>query len=318
MRHLLAELADGRGEASDAVSAPAVPDASAALDVPFTSSTRLCSGAEVIELASQVGLTGRLEEVGSMARCSLRLTPDTSGASRSYLGGSTVLGGAETWPTWEDEPLALVAHIDLVEAHVSSGGAVPLPTGGSLRLFFDARRAPSGTRHHHIGAVRATVHEAAATGGPVGGGVRVSIAGEIVLPRVWSQPVELLGLDADERRAWQLLRRRLAHLQGVEDSEGPPARIDRLLGYPDNRRGDMPLMAAMRAAGFDLSRVAAGSHPARVGHEADALRWRLLFQIEARDLFGWSWPNAPHRLYVWVHEDALSIGDLSAAQAFAL
>jgi hypothetical protein len=71
------------------------------------------------------------------------------------------------------------------------------------------------------------------------GAVPLSLSAELTLPRVWAAPVQALGLSSDEATGWEELRTRLAKLQGVEPPPAPD-HVMRLLGYPEERTGDMP------------------------------------------------------------------------------
>jgi hypothetical protein len=107
------------------------------------------------------------------------------------------------------------------------------------------------------------------------GAVPLSLSAELTLPRVWAAPVQDLGLSEAETAGWEALRARLAALQGVETKA--PDHVMRLLGYPEERTGDMPGLCG----------------------EGD---WRLLLQLPAGD---------GKRRFVWVPEP----GELTRAVA---
>lgn len=102
---------------------------------------------------------------------------------------------------------------------------------------------------------------------PAQGSVPLSLSAELTLPRVWAAPVQALGLSSDEATGWEELRARLAALQGVEPPPAPD-HVMRLLGYPEERTGDMPGLCG----------------------DGD---WRLLLQLPAGD---------EKRRFVWVPE----------------
>jgi len=111
------------------------------------------------------------------------------------------------------------------------------------------------------------------------GAVPLSLSAERTLPRVWTAPVQELGLSEAETAGWEALRSRLAALQGVEAKA--PDHVMRLLGYPEDRTGEMPALCEARA------RPAAPDPGAHVA----AGRWRLLLQLPA---------GARKRRFVWV------------------
>jgi hypothetical protein len=141
---------------------------------------------------------------------------------------------------------------------------------------------------------------------------------ELVLPRVWSDAVQGLGLDPDEQDAWELLRHRLAESQGTLtfDESPDPQSLHRLLGYPDERHGNMPLACEMLAQGIDLHDEPAIVHPRAEEFEAGAARWLLLAQCSDDERLDWSWGTGDDRLYFWIHEADLATGDFTRVRAF--
>src|SRR3954469_13075058 len=99
---------------------------------------------------------------------------------------------------------------------------------------------------------------------PAQGSVPLSLSAELTLPRVWAAPAQALGLSDAEMLGWEELRARLAELQGVERKA--PDHVMRLLGYPEDRTGDMPALGGDGA-------------------------WRLLLQLPA---------GGDRRRFVWV------------------
>jgi uncharacterized protein YwqG len=146
------------------------------------------------------------------------------------------------------------------------------------------------------------------------------LSAERTLPRVWSAPVQALGLDTDEQQGWQQLRRRLAELQGVtladetDTTDQLPA-LHRLLGHPDERRGQMPLACEAAAHGIDLADKPPHAHPATRDLEAAADRWQLLLQLTTDDALGWTWREGRERLYLWIDTDDLHARDFSRVWA---
>ena len=196
---------------------------------------------------------------------SVRLTPAADG--RSWFGGERYL-----------------AQIDL--ASVAALGAVSeLPADGALRFDDDGATLLSAP-------------------GPVSAAQSLEPTLELSLPRVWSAPVEALGLNADERIAWQALRVWLAERQNVELHDSTPGFLDlhRLLGYPDETGGDMPLMCELLEAGVVLEEPYPRMHPLSRELEVPSRRWRLLLQLSVGDR---------RRVYYWITAEDLAAGDFS-------
>ena len=83
------------------------------------------------------------------------------------------------------------------------------------------------------------------------------------------------------------------------ESAPPHSAIHRIGGYPDERRGDMPLICELQLLGVDLEGKAPATHPLAAALEREAGDWRLLAQLGADDDLGWSWGPRYQRLYVW-------------------
>ena len=219
----------------------------------------------LVTQAAAAGLGDRADAVRALARHSVRLTPSADG--RSSFGGDRYL-----------------AQLDLASI-AALGAALRLPADGWL-VFSAGAVAPAAGR------------------APDSGSQPLATAVELSLPRVWSAPVEALGLSADERIAWQKLRVWLAESQAVELHDSTPGflALHRLLGYPDETGGDMPLMCELLAAGAELDEPYPRMHPLARELEAQALRWQLLLQLSVGDA---------ERVYFWITADDLDAGDFT-------
>jgi hypothetical protein len=190
----------------------------------------LATAAELAELAGECGL--RLDHVHALARTSVRLTPARE-RTGSFLGGTAELA------------------LDLGDVARITVPSLPghgLPAEGTLWCFRD----------------RVVVN-----GDSAQGSIPLSLSAEVTLPRVWAAPVQALALSDAEMAGWEELRARLAALQGVEPPPAPD-HVMRLLGYPEERTGDMPALCEARGG---------------------TGRWRLLLQLPT---------DAGRRRFVWV------------------
>lgn len=280
---------------------------------------------ELLALADAVGLGARHAEVARLARASVRLSPGPADApvrcGGSRLGGMPDLPPHATWPHWREQPLTFRLQLDLAEvAPLLAGGAdgVALPETGTLACF-SAAEPPDGGHPEHAGAWATLVSPPSAPDAEAAYGRPAVLTRELVLPRRWAAPVTALDLDDDERDAWTELRVRLAAAQGVvpadedRDREAP----HRLLGYPDERTGLMPRACALLAAGLDPADAPPLEDPRSIAAIEDADAWRLVLQLALDDELDWRWGDRRQRLYVWVHERDLAVGDLSRLRAFA-
>lgn len=250
---------------------------------------------ELLAMAGDGGLGGRLDAVQDLARPSVRLTlgDAQAAAHASCLGDAPAHPGDSFCP----------AHIDLAEAAAVLGTDGPFTAGtlscfaqadGEWRVVVDAER-PASQRWRPI-----------------------DLTAELQLPRVWAAPVQALDLDEAEHDAWQRLREQLAERQGValhDDAELQA--VHRLLGYPDERRGDMPLRCELLARGHVLGDDPPLAHAMAAEAEPYVERWRLLLQLTIDDDLGWSWGEGRERLYLWIDERDLAGGDFARVRAIA-
>ena len=283
---------------------------------------------DIVTTAGACGLSSRLGAVRALACRSFRLTlcdSDEVTPQASWLGDPRVRPDDLAW-SGEQEPRCL-AGIDLAQAAAVLGDEDLLPVEGTLWCFarpavgFAAQRGDSQDcwvvvhKSQRMPAVAPPpLRPAAASSWR-----SVELSAELQLPRVWSDAVQALGLDEAEHEGWQRLRQLVAERQGVEVHDGTHEfRVThRLLGYPDERRGDMPLACELLARGHVLGDDPPRVHQCAAEAEPHTGRWRLLLQLSVDDQLGWSWGGRRERLYVWIDEGDLANGDFAHVRAFA-
>ncbi len=291
---------------------------------------RPCTEEDLMRVAADAGLIRHVEAAVALAARSVRLVPGEGAppaGSRSRFGGAPDLPAGGIWPNWDAEPLSFVAQVDLAEAHALGLGPL-LPDAGLLLVFSALDRTPSGVSPLDRDSTRvlwvAEEQVPASTPEPIGPSVperprELRLSSELLLPRVWTAQVQALGLDDDEQSAWEQARADLAELQEITAWEaGWELRsTHRLLGHPEETRGDMPLAVELAARGIDVGYGAPAAHPEarRVGRAPE--RWRMLLQLTVDDELGWRFGSNRERLYVWGVEDELSAGVLSLSRAIA-
>lgn len=276
--------------------------------------TSLAGAEDLRRAGAALGLQAHAETLQGLSRRSLRAIPAPGQASTEVaFGGRPVLAPGTDWPERDGRALTFLAQVETEQ----------LP--GPLLFFFDTTATPSGLQADHRDAARvllggartpATPAAAAASTAPAGPSspserVTGASAEELVLPRAWSSAVESLQLSEEERLEWEQLRENLAEMQGTE----PPYEllasfhvVHRILGFPEESNGDMPLICELCARGHDVPGGQALLHPQAEELEQDATRWELLAQLSADSRLGWSWPHK--RLYFWIDGAALQRGDL--------
>ncbi len=286
-----------------------VEDVASGLDeagtfVPAQLTERCATYEELLELADGYGLGHRRDAVREHCRVSVRLK--LSGANEAAAWPPL-----DAWPSWKRAPLSLLLALELAELAAVCPHA-ELPAAGTLCVFGATGDSPSGLTLEDAGRCQLVLTEE-----PVRGCPAVEASGELTLPRVWSDSVDALGLSSDEQEAWEQLRLSLAELQGVRafDAESVPRAIHRLLGWPDERDGWMPLACALGEEGIELAGEVPALHPRAQEFGSRAGEWRLLLQLTEEPGLGWVW-GGKGRLYVWIRERDLASGEFGRVRAF--
>jgi hypothetical protein len=267
---------------------------------------------ELRDMAAEHGLEDHLDEIAALARHSVRLTTPTlqDDPVGAWLFEPTAgLMDESVWPLWQGERLTLVAQLDLTDPALRDVD-LPLPVAGRLLFLWAAVQAPSGQLSAHGGAGR-VLHVPS----PGGATPTTRLSVELTLPRVWAAPVQALGLDPIEHDGYLKLRRRIATIQDVEldDGFGRPIAYHRVLGYPNETGGLMPVTCELTASGRDATDLDAADDDVGVR----ARRWRMLAQITAGAEGPWNLGGEAGRLYLWITDEDLRAGDFSRVRAIA-
>ncbi len=282
---------------------------------------RCVTRAELDEIVDQHGLEARRPDVQGCAVTGLRITA-TDDATNSYLAaGATPHDVPGVVTSWDDR-LRLLAHLDLSDIAACERGELELPPAGSLELLWALDEAPTGLSASDVGSALVLLRSSHApdragrVAGKPTGAHYVRLSAELSLPRAWTRRVSELGLSPDEADRWEALRRELAARQGIRLSFDEPGgseffSVHRLLGYPDERQGQMPNICEAGARGIDLGERPYYEHPSAAELEEASGRWRLLLQLSRDEAFGWDWGAGRDRLYVWIDQDDLQRGDFS-------
>jgi hypothetical protein len=325
LRSLMRESAKSASEASRLLNVPGLPpplrpppppEPARSRRDPDFDRAKAASGIVTIDglrgIAAEHGLEHHVDEIAALARHSVRLTSPTlqDDPVGAWLFEPTegVLDES-VWPLWEGERLTLVAQLDLTDPALRDVD-LPLPVAGRLIFLWAAVQAPSGQLAAHAGAGR-VLHVPT----PDGAAPATRLSVELTLPRVWAAPVQALGLDPVEHDGYLKLRRRIATMQDVEldDGFGRPIAYHRVLGYPNETGGLMPITCELTSSGRDATDLDAADDD--VG--ARAGRWRLLAQLTAGAEGPWNLGGEAGRLYLWITDEDLRAGDFSRVRAIA-
>jgi hypothetical protein len=271
-----------------------------------------------LELLEPCGLADRLDEVRALLRPSLRLhltaleerEANELEVGSTHFGGDPDLPPALAWPDVDGEPMVFVAQLDLAE-FADHEAASELPREGLLSFFY-APIPPDGYALEHPVAVLHLRDR------------------EVLERRPAPEPRDRLRLHAVSFEAEQLL----PALESAYHYEAlrPGAPIDysalaslvfaqsdcdferpthRLLGHPASIQGDPYLDVEMSRRGWDG--WGEGSDEAHALRE-QALRWRLLLQVDAYQDDELLLNQDGGFFYFWIPRDALERCDWSRVQ----
>ena len=180
---------DGPGARRTAGTAAAVHARDRAAAGPTTGAVTLD---DLLAHAGDLGLDARAGAIRSLARWSIRLTPAADG--RSQLGGEPGLPDGVPWPSADGRQLPCLAQLDLEDV-AALGVATPVPADGRLLVFAEPGQSP-------FPRGRLLVVPGPGARGPE----PLAVSPELTLPRVWSAPVQDVGLADEVRDAWEALR----------------------------------------------------------------------------------------------------------------
>jgi hypothetical protein len=318
LRALMKSAGQALGEYTDAVNAGTAPfekaaaeqaaaeaAAAAAPPPPLTQMAhveRTLTVAELDDLIAEEGLAQRRDALRALARPATRLTPSFgSSPNRSWIGRP-----ADAQPA--DGTVAPVADIDLADPALAGG---PLSGAGRLVVLI---AVPEQAPIPRCSRAQVRVEPDPDPERPRGRSVHLST--ELTLPRVWSAPVQALGLGDAEHAAYVRLRERAAELQGVTADDGHAEGVAKhhLLGYPTETSGTMPFASELAARGLDPD-TSPSDTPEDVAAASE--RWRLLLQVTQDEGSGVTLGPAVTRLYFWIDRERLERHDFSEVWAIA-
>ncbi|MDC0673945.1 YwqG family protein [Nannocystis radixulma] len=287
------------------------------------------------ELAA-LGLAEHAAEVRALARPALRLhlDPDEEDDDSTCPMGQTRLGGEPdlppscAWPEVDGVLLTFVAQFDLAEL-VGRPAAGELPAHGLLSFFY-APIPPDGVRGHPVRVLHFTDLDELARR-PVPAGVEklrahaIDLEDEVHFPSLASDFFYESLLPFERVLACHRGRRQgtgeelvpsgpLAYfIAGAERINEPERPFHRLLGHPAAIQGDpyLDIEIAARPQGWDGWED--GTEEALKIH-LQALRWRLLLQIDAVEQDGLLLNQDGGFFYFWIPADALARHDWTQAR----
>ena len=266
------------------------------------------------------GMTGFFRVAGPQARNAVLLRPqvreeDGIPLGASKLGGDPDLPAELPWPRREgsDLPLSFLGQLNLAEVHPWDQ-AGELPERGMLYFFYDCSEdgMPWGFDPEDRDGHRVCFYDGNAPlerrtppedleqdgNGLLFDSAALSFDSEIELPNPESDVLDLSGISEEEMdRYWD-------YVEETEDDAG-----SKLLGHSDNIQGGMEHECAAAAGGIYMGGGPACEQAARdSGAEREALKWKLLMQLDSHDDLGMMWGDLG-KLYIWIREEDLARRD---------
>ena len=221
---------------------------------------------------------------------------------RSSEGGRILVPGT-AWPEYQGRPQSFIAQIDLSDV-AAFPGAERLPSSGLLSFFFDSAQQAWGFAPEHRGGCRVLYSPPTArlqrsrfppVLEPQGrfSAHRLRAEAMLTYPPLDSADVDFavpeLELDGPGDRA-AIFSRQEAYAEVYSAFQGNDyGTLNRLLGHPVLRQGDMQRDAQCAYHGVPPFDPSAPADPRREQLEAGARCWRLLLQIDTVDDAGMMW-----------------------------
>ncbi|CAJ1001656.1 uncharacterized protein YwqG [Brevibacillus aydinogluensis] len=279
---------------------------------------------QILSLLHEAGLSRYAERFEPLIRPSFRIfthpvDEESLSLGTSKIGGCPDLPAGTPWPYWKSYPLSFLGQINLAE--LPPFPEKILPERGLLLFFFAAAAMFDDDEFYHS-VEKAKVLFVAETDSadlkrtappnelddydppvrfsPCSLDYRV----EWTVPPAESSDIEQLGMSWNKNRDdfdryWEQFRKRV-----WEQLLHPDDMKNRLLGCPDQIQGDMQHECQLMAyPSTDRNDKAALLR--------QAVRWRLLFQVDSEEeKTGMMWGDIG-RLYFWIEQEALERADFS-------
>ena len=255
------------------------------------------------------GLGRIASQMESVAKKSIRMSTEKARAvPTNRLGGRPNLPKDFDWPTWQEEPLAFVAQLDLPT--LPKVPDLPLPRTGALFFFFEGGENAWGFSPEDQGSSRVLYSPKPLSAFPLRSvptdldedlrfkGVELSPQPlEHTLPGLQDQALEGLGMTPDERKAYFDFRESL--------QEGETVSIHRIGGYPDCVQGDPKLEAHLVSQGLYCGDRTGYQTGKKRGLWPGAKEWELLLQVDSDERAGMMWGDVG-RIYFLIQRAALA------------
>ena len=241
----------------------------------------------------------------------LRTTPvpdEEMPVGKSRIGGMPDLPPEAEWPSWNDQPLAFIAQINVSELPSFEFLQV-LPSTGVLSFFYSAQQETWGFDPKDKGSWRVLHLEEQGlqrrTPSPylpdegIYPACGLDFAPSFTLPDSESPLIDLgeNRYTSDEARQYVDLWSSFAEL--VDDGRW----LNRLLGHPDVIQHNPLIEAQLVSHGLNLFDGSGFTDPRRQELTPGAADWRLLLQIDSDPNTGMMWGDVGKLYYLMSSED---------------
>lgn len=243
----------------------------------------------------------------------LRKAKESGGFSK--LGGLPNLPAGMEWPSWEWQPLAFIAQLDLAEV-AAPHGLTDMPQSGRLYFFYDQKQSALGFSPKHAGGWRVLYSEEAPSPTPVP--APPGLEQDTLFEQKFLQAVPMPSFPHLDRAGIDISALPDAEYeevcdtaQGLKTSMFGNEPQHQLGGYPNPvQNDDMEMECQLASNGFDCGGKT--NYPERElePFKAGAEDWKLLLQVDSDDDTDMMWGDTG-MLYFWIRKQDLQARDFS-------
>jgi uncharacterized protein YwqG len=264
--------------------------------------------AQLLKMAKAAGLGTQAEALAHAAADSVRLVPkpaeeDRLGLGASRFGGTPDLAPDQSWPVWQDTPLAFVAQINLTDL-ADSPCAGLLPTTGWLSFFYHPAQEAWGFDPKDRGSFQVLFTPS----GPLARLLtppdlqdegrfdlcQLQLLPDLSLPATDSTPFQATGLARLPLDPFEDLVEQLWGEHGWGSRS-------KLFGYPDQIQGEMQEECALASGGVYCGNGTSATDPRTPALKATASDWQLLLQVTSHDEASMMWGDVGN-IYFWLRD----------------
>jgi len=279
---------------------------------------------EIEQLFKSKGLQNKWDKFKTFIRNSIVLSETPINESEIKIGQSKIGGVPDLpdnipWPVWKNKPLSFLAQINFEETRPYDIEKV-LPARGIAGFFYHAKQKTSGGDPKDKGSFRVLYHD-----GPIDQLKRrtspdilpkssifqpcqLSFKAELSVPNYECSLIDDF-FSTDEGDGHDEVDRYCEFLENIYDHINTSSK---LLGHSNTIQGAMEIECEWMSLGYTQEYIEAfdeddfdENDPQYLKSKADALRWRLLLQLDSLDSAKMMWGDTG-QLFFWIKDTDLA------------